>query len=133
MSRDISRAFLDLASPKKKTASGLVFYNFIISYDSLNGLVSFQRKKVEHARSVGCAVRLVFRRSRSRSSARSHIQKLIIGTYQTSFRHFEKFMFKVLTKLLQLFRSRCDNDENQRCPPTAIFVDDRNHVSARHN
>ena len=38
-------------------------------------------------------------------------------------RHWEEFICKVSTTFLQWFRRRCDNGENQRWLPAAIFVD----------
>ena len=48
-------------------------------------------------------------------------------------RHCEEFICKVSTKFLQWFRRRCDNSENQRWLPAAIFVDGLEPFSRVHN
>ena len=48
-------------------------------------------------------------------------------------RHREAYIYKVSTKFLQWFRRRCDNGENQRWLPVAIFVDRPKQFSGMHN
>ena len=48
-------------------------------------------------------------------------------------RNWEEFICKVSTKFLQWFRRRCDNGENQRWLPSAIFVDRPEPLSGLHN
>ena len=48
-------------------------------------------------------------------------------------RHWEEFICKVSTKFLQWFRRRCDNGENQKWLPAAIFVDGSKLFSDKHN
>ena len=48
-------------------------------------------------------------------------------------RHSEEFIYKVTAKLLQWFRRRCNNGENQGWPAAAIFVDPPEPYSGVHN
>ena len=48
-------------------------------------------------------------------------------------RHGEELIYMVSTKSLQWFRRRCDNGENQRWLPAAIFVNGPKPFSGGHN
>ena len=48
-------------------------------------------------------------------------------------RHWEEFICKVSTEFLQWFRRRCDNGENQRWLPVAIFVNRAEPFLGGHN